>query len=117
LSIEQPPAKSCVRLNFAPVLVSTTLRTFRASATTSGPTWSPGKTRMFREGGLESDFVTGAAMLIVEERSDEKAGVGSTGRNFQMFAKPRLYKTVCKSEGAYDRVYFFIGGELTGLCL
>ena len=73
LSMEQPPQRSCVRSKGSEREVEMRSRTRSASTITSGPTWSPGRTRTRRRvevplvvtsvgGGLEVER-TGAAMV------------------------------------------------------
>ena len=71
LSSEQPPQRSKCRSNLVPVNSSTMSNTLSASATTSGPMWSPGRTRILPPlaGTVPSIFVTAffaeSAILLV----------------------------------------------------
>lgn len=65
LSSEQPPHKSTSNSNFRPVSSAMMLSTLIASVTTSGPTWSPGRTRILppEAGVVPSALVSGAVMV------------------------------------------------------
>lgn len=68
LSREQPPQRSKSRSKCLPVSSSMMSRTFSASVMTSGPTWSPGRTRILPPvAGVEPSVLVPLEVVMLVE--------------------------------------------------